>query len=469
MPNDIHDVSLGMELRDYQSKLKADTYTAWRHHRRVCMQLPTGGGKTRIIADIVRDIVEAGKTANILVHRHALVGQMTQALVDVGVMPHAIVAGSIDRRAPCYVSMVQTATRRVLPYTDVLIVDECHHAVSSSYRKILSRHTGKQLGVTATPERLDGKGLEDQYDELVVGPPMQDLIDLGYLVPSDIISVPMDTTEPMRMLGGEFNSHDAGLAMQRSVLHGDVVASYLEFASGARCLVFAVNVELAGQYCEEYQAAGINALVIHGKMHKAHVQRNIDLFRSGLCDVLVNVMIATEGLDIPQCDAVQLLRPTASLSLYLQMVGRALRPAPGKQAAIIIDHAGNVQRHGYPEATRRWSLYGRRVRERDELPPIIQVDAPDLETVQRGPQHVRGVRLVRMRQAVRDALPASLRVLVRDAQARGLRDAEQYIWQQWCRHNKPTRDVIRAYADEMALPYSWQANEQIIHAMATTL
>lgn len=459
-----------MQLREYQKNLVGDVYTAWRAgFRRVCMQLATGGGKTVVFAAICADAVASGRRVLILVHREEIQQQVVATLTKFGLQPHSLYAGGdVYEAAQIVVAMVQTAVRRHYIHADVVIVDEAHHAVSKSYEEYLNKYTDAlALGVTATPERLDGKGLDNQFDELVCGPQAKELIRLGYLVDADIYAVPLptDALKNAKISMGDFRKSDVEKIMKNNIVYGDVVNTYLDCADGAQGIVFASSIDLATSYAAEYAEAGIPSKLIHSKIPPAERKSNVNLFRKGKIKILINVAIATEGFDVPQCDCVQMLRPTASLTLYLQMVGRSLRPANGKQSAIILDHVDNVRRHGVPTADRRWSLRGKSYREREELPELIEVEGlPDLDgtTTGRMIEHRRAVKLVPIHRAHRDPLPAQLRALANDAKEYKFIN-HNYIIKRWRElGGEPTPDIIREYATEFGLPYDWQINTLLL-------
>ncbi len=459
-----------MQLREYQKNLVNDVYTAWRAgYRKVCMQLATGGGKTVVFAAICADAVAAGRKVLILVHREEIQQQIVVTLTKFGLQPHALYAGGeVFEGAKVVVAMVQTAVRRHYIHADLVIVDEGHHAVSKSYAEYLNKYTNALiLGVTATPERLDGKGLEGQFDELVCGPQVKELIRQGYLVNADIYAVPLpaEVLKNAKISMGDFRKNDIAKIMKDNVLYGDVVNTYLDCADGAQGIVFASSIDLAEAYAAEYGEAGISSKLIHSKMPQSMRKSHVNLFRKGKIKILINVAIATEGFDVPQCDCVQMLRPTASLTLYLQMVGRSLRPAKNKQCAVILDHAENVRRHGLPTADRRWSLRGKGYREREELPELIEVeDLPDLESVggRQRMQHKKAVKLVAIHRAKRDPLPPQLRSLANGAKEYKFIN-HNYIIQRWQElGGEPTPEIIREYATEFGLPYEWQINTLIL-------
>jgi superfamily II DNA or RNA helicase len=239
--------------------------------------------------------------------------------------------------------------------------------------------------------------------------------------------------------------------MTKSRIYGQVVGSYRKQCDGANCITFSASVELAESYCDEYLQAGIAAAVVSGKTPYTERVQIMQQFRRGLIQVLVNVAIATEGLDVPDCDAVQLLRPTQSLSLYMQMVGRALRPAPNKTHAVILDHAGCTLQHGPVEHPRMWTLEGRKARMREELPPLVKVPTPlDDETNKRsGPEHDESAELEYLPPVYLDPLPPALRMALES------HHTPLDAWAAYTGHNKPTKPIAEHFARINGLPRRW--------------
>ena len=260
----------------------------------------------------------------------------------------------------------------------VLDGDEAHHAAAASYRKIFEAYPDSyRLGVSATPgDRLDGKGFEDLFDVLVCGPSVGDLIQQGYLSQFKLYADPQPMqTSGARSTGGDFNTGDIANLNNVVELAGNLVSSYRQHCDGKRCIVFAVNVEHSREIAARYQAAGIPAAHLDGTTPADERRATLARFAAGEIKVLSNCLLFTEGFDLPELDVVQIARPTKSLALWLQMVGRVLRPAPGKDYAIILDHTRNWQIHGLPSRPRVWTLEGVKTDERQQQ--IRQEVQPD--------------------------------------------------------------------------------------------
>lgn len=436
------------ELRPYQHTAKAAIYAALRDHDRVLLQLPTGGGKTVIIAAICADAVTHGRAVVIAVHRRELVEQTVEKLHAVGIRPALITADAPTRHSDVYVAMIQTLARRRPPRAHLCIIDEAHHATASTYECALEYP--KVIGVTATPCRLDGKGLADVFQHLVLGPTVKDLIAQGHLCAADVYSTALPDTTELRTTAGDYNRNQLAAFMERSVLHGDLVSTYNSITPGAKCLVYAASVDLAQRYCDEYRRAGIPAACIDGSMPSSERARIIDAYRQGRVQVLTNYAIVTEGFDVPDTEVVQLVRPTKSLSLYLQMVGRALRPAPGKTRAIILDHGQCVKRHGFPDDDREWSLNPSR--KRIKLPPLVEVDIDLPDRERRPPEHLHAVQL----QRVTPPPPTLDEIdrLIQHQERNGFKKG--WVLHQWRkRHPNATREQLKHFAKKMGYHHKW--------------
>jgi superfamily II DNA or RNA helicase len=352
------------QLRDYQISLINQIYKQWKLGRqRVMAQLPTGGGKTVIFAEIARAVEQRGKRVLVLAHREELILQSAQKIEafinnKVGI----IKAGYKSTSCSIQVASVQTIVNRLseFKYFDLIIVDEAHHSAAPSYQKILSDNSDAYiLGVTATPKRLDGKGFEDLFDVLVCGITTSELIERGYLSPFQLLVAPkLMEVEGIKIINGDYSTKELASANNAVKLAGDLIETYQQHASLKRCLVFAINVEHSIAICDRYNQAGIRAAHLDGESHPNERKKVLEQFRLGEIKVLTNCQLFDEGLDIPALEAVQIARPTQSLSRWLQMVGRVLRPFEGKDFGIILDHTNNSARHGEPTRTRRWKLEG---------------------------------------------------------------------------------------------------------------
>lgn len=350
-----------MNLRPYQVNSVDAIRDAYRFGaRKPLLVLPTGGGKTVIFSYITKQAAERGKSVVILLHRVELVRQTTEKLTEMGV-DHGVIH---PQYRPQYYKQVQVASvqslaRRMkyMSAPDLIVIDEAHHAPAGTWSKITDTWSeSKCLGVTATPIRSDGKGLASSFDSIVEGSNVRELIDGGYLVQPLVYSIPTADMSNLRKRGNDFRREDAAAVMDRPKIVGDVVAHYRKLADGLPAVAFCVTVEHAENVAREFRAQGYRAMSADGTMSDADRKRVIGGLATGEVQILCTCDLISEGTDIPAIAAAILLRPTMSEGLYLQQVGRALRPMAGKENAIIIDHVGNCRKHGLPDEIREWVL-----------------------------------------------------------------------------------------------------------------
>lgn len=372
---------MAVELRRYQQESVDRIRTALGRSRRVLFVLPTGGGKTVVFSYIAQKAQERGTKVTIVAHRKEIVRQISRSL-DRFAVPHAlIVPGATPSSRQVQVAMVQTLARRISRNSasspDLLIVDEAHHAVAGTWATVAASFpNARVLGVTATPQRLDGKGLEDAFDELVEGPTTSSLIESGYLAPYRYLAPPQrpDLSEALSKVKsryGDFVISELAEAVDKASVTGDAVTHYAKYLNGAPAIAFCVSVAHAEHVREAFRARGFRAASVDGSMPAQERDDIIKDFASGRLNVLTSCELISEGFDVPDTQGVLLLRPTKSLSMHLQQVGRALRPKSDGSQAIILDHAGNVARHGLPDAARDWSLAGK---EQGTAEPISTCD-----------------------------------------------------------------------------------------------
>ena len=365
------------QLRPYQDEMTDNLRAELRTRRTTCAVLATGGGKTVIFAGITASASAKNKSVWIGVHREELVEQTSNKLTDFGV-PHGVIQGGRPEvNALVQIVMVQSVKSRMhrLTMPDLFIIDECHHAPSKSYGSILSclPPASKVIGFTATPERLDGKGLGNHFESMVQGPPIQELINLGYLVPPVVYAPPGVDTSKLHTQAGDFVRREAAELMDRAQITGDIIQHYRKYAAGTAAVAFCVSIEHAEHVAEEFNQAGIPSISIDGTLSKEERRSRLAAFKDGTIQVLTSCDLISEGFDLPRIETCILLRPTRSLSLFLQQVGRSLRTDEehGKERAVILDHVGNTARFGLPDLTRRWCLEGRKEREKQEQEEVV--------------------------------------------------------------------------------------------------
>lgn len=366
---------MSVTLRPYQIALLDGARQAFRERKRaVLLQLPTGGGKTVSGSQMIAGSSAKGKICWWLAHRRELIGQTSKTFASMGIQ-HGLIAGgnSSDSSKRVQIGSIQTVARRLDDLTppDLIIFDECHHLGAAQWQKIFDAFPlAKIIGLTATPWRLDGKGLGTWFQDMVSGPTVADLIAEGSLSPYRLFAPTQVDTGAIKMQAGDFKRDDLAAAMDKPSITGDAVQHYLKLCRGKRAVAFAVNVDHSQHIAAQFNANGIRAEHVDGTMDIASRDGAIQRFIAGETLVLTNCELFGEGFDVPAIEAVILLRPTKSLSLHLQQVGRALRPAPGKSEAIILDHAGNSLIHGLPDDEREWTLEDREKRKKGETASV---------------------------------------------------------------------------------------------------
>ena len=373
-------------LRPYQQYLKDDIARAWSvGSSNIIGVLPTGGGKTVVFSDIIKDHIGG---CCVIAHRQELVGQISLTLAMYGITHRIIAPNKIvkelvrlqleeygqsfyDPNSSVAVAGVDTLVRRGSTLTawaqqvTLWVLDEGHHLLrSNKWGKAAALFpNAKGLAVTATPVRADGKGLgrhaEGLIDCMVQGPTMRQLIDQGHLCDYKIWAPPSDLNLDnvgTSQATGDYVAPQLKLAVQKSHIIGDVVEHYQRIAPGKLGITFATDVETATEISARFNQAGVPSEVLSAKTPDRIRAAVLRRFRNREVLQIVNVDLFGEGFDLPALEVVSMARPTQSLGLFCQQFGRALRPLEGKDRAIIIDHVGNVTRHGLPDAVRLWSL-----------------------------------------------------------------------------------------------------------------
>ena len=258
----------------------------------------------------------------------------------------------------CRIDMVQTASRHIerLPEPAIIITDEAHHSVAATYNKIYDAFpSALRLGFTATPCRLNSGGLGDVYDDLITSVSTKWLIDNCYLSPYRYYSVRLVNTSGLHIRAGEYRADEVAELMQRKDIYGKTVEQWERLALGKKTIVYCASVEAAEQTAAEFRSAGYSAASLSGSAAKEQRTQVMQDFRDSKLMILTNCELFGEGLDVPDCECTVLLRPTQSLTLYIQQSMRSMRYMPGK-TAIIIDHVGNCYLHGLPDDPREWTL-----------------------------------------------------------------------------------------------------------------
>lgn len=349
-------------LRPYQQDLLADMSVKFRAgHRAVLGQLPTGGGKTHIAIEATRRAAERGKRVLFQAHTRVLVEQTSARFREAGLDHGVIMAGRSQNGLPIQVGSIQSLARRlgkIEPF-DLIITDECHRATSGSYARVLQAWPNAyHIGFSATPHRLDGKGLGKVFEALVCGPSVGELIDQGHLAPFRVFAPSQPDLGDVKTVHGDYEERGLAEAMDRSTITGDAVDHYRRLAPDRQAIAYCCSIRHAEHVAEQFRAAGVSATVLHSKISAQEQAAAVAGLRDGSLRVLVSVGMVSEGFDVPAVTCAILLRPTKSLVLACQQWGRANRGG-GAEPALVLDHAGNVLRHGLPDQAREWSLHGR--------------------------------------------------------------------------------------------------------------
>lgn len=364
-----------IQLRPYQQDVLAQSRQAYaERHRAVLLCMPTGAGKTVTASTVVHGAAKKGNVTWWLTHRRELANQASQTFYSLDIPHGTVQAGHITNpHAIVQVASIQTIVRRLdqLPEPALIVFDETHHIGAASWDAVFHRFPrARVLGLTATPWRLDGQGLGRWYSRMVMGPTTAELIAEGSLSPYRLFAPATPDLSGVVTTAGDYQAGALAKAMDRPQIVGDAITHYSNLCAGKRAVVFAAGVENSRNIAAQFNAAGIPAEHVDGTMPSEQRDAAVDRFRRGETLILSNADLFGEGFDVPAIEAAILLRPTKSLSLHLQQVGRALRPAPGKSEAIILDHAGNSLMHGLPDDLREWSLDDREKKKRG---PVAEV------------------------------------------------------------------------------------------------
>lgn len=422
-----------MSLRPYQKKAKFDISSAWCADDIVFLVLATGGGKTVIFTDVIKDHVLDGKRVMLIAHREELINQAWNTLYR-----NKIYAGIIQSRKPedfslpVQVCSIQTIARRKnLPHADLIVIDEGHHVTKdNSYGKILARYTdSKVLIVSATPYRLSGEGFTEvvsgKETKLIVNSTLKSLIDDGWLVPLKYYLSSIPDLSSVSLSKGDYNEEETSKVMKLA----PIVESYQQNANGKRGVCFSINIAHSKDVVHQYNMAGIPAAHLDANSSKEYRTQIFEDFRSGKLKVISNVGIITEGFDFPDLEFVQLARPTKSLSMFLQMVGRVTRPQAGvvdkydhadirkkaievstKPFGIVLDNAGCWLDHGLPDSDHNWEYYfngAKKAKKKEEeslfeMMVFIAEDAKGNRVKAFNAKEVEGMKLIEVTRSVRE-------------------------------------------------------------------
>ena len=353
-----------IELFDYQEDMKARIEKALCLHRSVMAQMPTGTGKTYLLTAVIDSFVRANPKANvwIVAHRRELVSQIDETVRKF----HSYSSATSSLLSSVKAMSIQWLMRHydeIEEEPGLIVIDEAHHALAKTYKEMWERFPkAKFLGLTATPCRLNGKGFTDLFDVLVQSWGVPEFISKGRLATYDFVSIKSDgVTQRLidslqkRGADGDYQNKEMDMLLNKKPSIERLYRSLEEFGKDRKGIVYAINISHAQKITKLYQEHGVKAIAIDSKTPAAERQQDIEAFKKGDIQVLVNVDIFSEGFDCPDVEFVQLARPTLSLAKYLQMVGRGLRVAKGKKNCVIIDNVGLYRVFGLPSQVWNWN------------------------------------------------------------------------------------------------------------------
>ena len=352
-------------LHSYQQTAVSNVLQAFNTHKSVMLQMPTGTGKTHVFCEVISQV---NKRTLILVHTRELVMQIHERLLKFGIRSGIIMAGkALEPTMMVQIASIQTITRRELKLwpknVSLIVIDEAHHATAQSYQTILQHYNNpalRLLGVTATPYRRNNTGFKGTFETLLTAMPMKKFIEQGYLSGFRHLATadPQLGNIKVDALTDDYDLTELGRVMSEETVMADLIESYQKHGNNQQCIVFAVNRYHSKVIVERYKSAGITAAYIDSKTPAEERKAIITKFKAKEIQVLSNVQIFTEGFDCPDISVVQLARPTRSLVLYMQMVGRGLRKKQDGGTALILDNAGLWKRFGLVTRNRKWRLEG---------------------------------------------------------------------------------------------------------------
>ena len=381
-----------MNLRPYQSQLLNLTRAAMgKGDKHILTVAPTGSGKTIMFAEIARGAASKNNRVLILVHRREILRQTMLKLWEMGVEAGQIAADApMTRGQYIQVAMVSTLVRRLhhVPRPDLIIVDEAHHAVAGQWMRVLDHWKDvPRLGFTATPERLDGRGLIDVFQTMIEGPTIRQLVTDGFLSYPVLYRPAHEQALQLHVKRGDYDRAEQAAAMSTRAIIGDVIDHYRQTMDGLPAVAFCPTVEHSHLVADQFRRAGYTAAPVWGAMNDKDRDAAITGLSDGSVQVVTSCDVISEGVDVPVMAGAILLRRTLSTALYLQQVGRALRPFPGKEKAVILDHVGNRYLHGHVLQEREWSLTSEKRDPRREPAPVT-TECPSCYAVWPGrPQH----------------------------------------------------------------------------------
>ena len=354
-----------IKLFDYQEDMKERIEKALRLHRSVMAQMPTGTGKTYLLTAVIDSFVSNNPMEKvwIVAHRRELVSQIDETVRKFHSYSASNTSSLLSSVKAVSIQWLSKHYNEIEEEPGMIVIDEAHHALAKTYKEMWERFPkAKFLGLTATPCRLNGKGFTDLFDVLVQSWAVPEFISKGRLATYDFVSIKSDgVTQRLidslqkRGADGDYQNKEMDMLLNKKPSIERLYRSLEEFGKDRKGIVYAINISHAQKITKLYQEHGVKAIAIDSKTPAMERQQDIEAFKKGDIQVLVNVDIFSEGFDCPDVEFVQLARPTLSLAKYLQMVGRGLRVAKGKKNCVIIDNVGLYRVFGLPSQVWNWN------------------------------------------------------------------------------------------------------------------
>ena len=354
-----------IKLFDYQEDMKERIEKALRLHRSVMAQMPTGTGKTYLLTAVIDSFVSNNPMEKvwIVAHRRELVSQIDETVRKFHSYSASNASFLLSSVKAMSIQWLMRHYDEIEEEPGLIVIDEAHHALAKTYKEMWERFPkAKFLGLTATPCRLNGKGFTDLFDVLVQSWGVPEFISKGRLATYDFVSIKSDgVTQRLidslqkRGVDGDYQNKEMDMLLNKKPSIERLYRSLEEFGKDRKGIVYAINISHAQKITKLYQKHGVKAIAIDSKTPATERQQDIEAFKKGDIQVLVNVDIFSEGFDCPDVEFVQLARPTLSLAKYLQMVGRGLRVAKGKKNCVIIDNVGLYRVFGLPSQVWNWN------------------------------------------------------------------------------------------------------------------
>lgn len=437
-----------IQLRNYQTEAVNHVRAALRRYDAVLLQSPTGSGKTAIATHIHDSARKKDNVSFFICHRKELLDQTSQTFKKFGI-DHGFIASGMDydRKQKVQICSIDTLKNRLdkIAPPALCVWDEAHHLKAAGWSKTFDFFSkAKHVGLSATPQRGDGKGLDDKFQYMVPGPSVEWLIEQGFLAKYRLFSIPGVDLTGVHSRMGDFIKKESQAAMQKPTITGNIIGHWQKYASDRLTIGFAVSVDHSQFICEQFRKAGIMAMHLDGTTPK-NVRRDVlAAFAAGEIRVVFNVGLFAEGFDIAAnsgnpdvvVGAVIDAAPTQSLGMWLQRCGRALRPQG--EAAIILDHSGNALRHGMPDEEREWKLTGREVSSRGkqddeadigcrQCPECFAVHKPDPICPECGHKYVIQARKIETQEGELQELTKEQMQKIRKQEVYKARDLEDLV------------------------------------------